>query len=117
MSRRARRSASGLTVLAISDCSPFGASVQELRVDFGPGYRVYSAEGWKLIVLRALGKGRVMRGKLVLEDGFTCFGAPFGCWVSPSMRRASTRCNLRASRSFPFASKVYKWNLKLGDAS
>jgi len=36
----------------LGDCQPVGAGVSELRVDFGPGYRVYfGQEGNKKVVL------------------------------------------------------------------
>lgn len=39
----------------LGDCSSVGEGVQELRVDFGPGYRVYFAEVGKVIVLLLCG--------------------------------------------------------------
>jgi putative addiction module killer protein len=37
------------------DCKPVGEGVMELRVDFGPGYRVYLAEDGPRIVLLLAG--------------------------------------------------------------
>jgi putative addiction module killer protein len=53
--RRARaRIESRLTLLSLGhfgDCKPVGEGVWELRVDIGPGYRVYYAMEGKSIVL------------------------------------------------------------------
>ncbi|MDO8630241.1 MAG: type II toxin-antitoxin system RelE/ParE family toxin [Phycisphaerales bacterium] len=36
----------------VGDCKPVGEGVSELRVDYGPGYRVYLGQhGQKLVVL------------------------------------------------------------------
>ncbi|HEY4046245.1 MAG TPA: type II toxin-antitoxin system RelE/ParE family toxin [Acidobacteriaceae bacterium] len=37
------------------DCKPVGEGVHELRIDFGPGYRVYFAEDGPKIVLLLCG--------------------------------------------------------------
>ena len=37
------------------DCKPVGEGVLELRLDFGPGYRVYFAEESATIVLLLIG--------------------------------------------------------------
>ena len=37
------------------DCKPVGEGVLELRLDFGPGYRVYFAEDGPIIVLLLIG--------------------------------------------------------------
>lgn len=37
------------------DCKPLGAGVSELRIDWGPGYRVYYARSGERIVLLLLG--------------------------------------------------------------
>lgn len=55
---RARIDARLLRVEAgnFGDCEPVGQGVLELRIDFGPGYRVYCAEdGPKLVLLLAGG--------------------------------------------------------------
>jgi putative addiction module killer protein len=35
----------------LGDCEPVGAGVLELKVDYGPGYRVYLGLGTKLVIL------------------------------------------------------------------
>ena len=37
------------------DCKPAGEGVLELRIDFGPGYRVYFAEDGPVVVLLLIG--------------------------------------------------------------
>ena len=37
------------------DCKPLGGSVWELRIDHGPGYRVYYAKAGKAVVLLLIG--------------------------------------------------------------
>jgi putative addiction module killer protein len=40
---------------AFGDCKPVGSGVWELRIDQGPGYRVYYAKAGKQLVLLLLG--------------------------------------------------------------
>jgi putative addiction module killer protein len=40
------------------DCRPLGAGVYELRIDFGPGYRVYFGQDGDLVVLLGGGAKR-----------------------------------------------------------
>jgi putative addiction module killer protein len=39
----------------LGDCKSVGKGVRELRIDFGPGYRVYFAEDGPIIVLLLIG--------------------------------------------------------------
>lgn len=45
------------------DCKPVGEGVLELRVDFGPGYRVYFAEDGSAIVLLLVGGDKGTQSK------------------------------------------------------
>lgn len=51
LTMRVNRLAAG----AFGDCKPVGSGVWELRVDVGPGYRVYYALAGKQVVLLLLG--------------------------------------------------------------
>ena len=36
----------------LGDCRALGRGISELRIDFGPGYRVYfGQEGWSIVLL------------------------------------------------------------------
>jgi putative addiction module killer protein len=39
----------------LGDCKPVGEGVLELRINYGPGYRVYVAEDWPVVVLLLIG--------------------------------------------------------------
>ncbi len=45
------------------DCKPVGEGVLELRLDFGPGYRVYFAEDGPTIVLLLIGGDKSTQDK------------------------------------------------------
>lgn len=45
------------------DCKPVGDGVLELRMDFGPGYRVYFAEDGPAIVLLLIGGDKSTQDK------------------------------------------------------
>lgn len=56
------------------DCKPVGEGVWELRIDFGPGYRVYYAlVGGEVVLLRCGGDKRkqsadINRARALLKD-------------------------------------------------
>jgi putative addiction module killer protein len=58
----------------LGDCKSAGGGVYELRVDYGPGYRVYFAQvGGTIILLLCAGDKRtqqadIKKAKLYLED-------------------------------------------------
>ena len=45
------------------DCEPVGEGVSEMRVHFGPGYRVYFAQRGSLIVLLLVGGDKSTQAK------------------------------------------------------
>ena len=59
---------------SLGDCHSVGDGVQELRIDYGPGYRVYFAHEGKRIVLLLLGGDKksqqkdIVRAKNCLSD-------------------------------------------------
>jgi len=53
------------------DCEPAGEGVSELRVDWGPGYRVYFARVGKLILLLLCG-GDKRTQQRDIENAKTC---------------------------------------------
>ena len=42
----------------LGDCSPVREGVQELRIDYGPGYRVYLSRQGPMLVLLLCGSGK-----------------------------------------------------------
>lgn len=46
---------SRLSAGVLGDCKPVGSSVWELRIDHGPGYRIYYARAGEQLVLLLLG--------------------------------------------------------------
>ena len=47
----------------LGDCKPVGDGVSELRIDFGPGYRVYLAEDGPVVVLLLMGGDKSSQSK------------------------------------------------------
>jgi putative addiction module killer protein len=45
------------------DCKPVGEGVEELRIDYGPGYRVYLAQDGNVIVVLLLGGDKRTQSK------------------------------------------------------
>ncbi len=47
------------------DCKPLRDGVQELRIDYGPGYRVYMSRQGPVIVLLLCGSGKGDQDKAI----------------------------------------------------
>jgi putative addiction module killer protein len=45
------------------DCKPVGAGVEELRIDFGPGYRVYYGREGSVVVIVLCGGSKATQAK------------------------------------------------------
>jgi len=57
----------------LGDCKPVGEGVSELRVDYGPGYRVYFGQkGRTLVVLLCGGDKRTQDRDIRLAKEFWC---------------------------------------------
>ena len=66
---RVNRMATG----AFGDCKPVGDGVWELRVDHGPGYRIYYAQAGKKLVLLLLG-GDKRHQQADIDKAIQCWG-------------------------------------------
>jgi len=56
----------------LGDCKPVGGGVDELRIDYGPGYRVYFGQDGDLIVVLLIGGDKRTQGKDT-ETAKTCW--------------------------------------------
>jgi putative addiction module killer protein len=55
----------------LGDCKPVGGGVDELRIDFGPGYRVYfGRDGPVLVILLCGGSKRTQARDIVAAQGY-----------------------------------------------
>lgn len=61
-----------VAVGALGDCKPVGDGVWELRVDHGPGYRVYYAQAGKQLILLLLG-GDKRNQQADIEKAIECW--------------------------------------------
>ena len=61
-----------LSAGALGDCKPLGSGVWELRVDHGPGYRIYYAQAGKQLVLLLLG-GDKRQHQADIERAMRCW--------------------------------------------
>jgi len=53
------------------DCKPVGGGVEELRIDFGPGYRVYfGRRGATLVILLCGGSKRTQQKDIALASEY-----------------------------------------------
>jgi putative addiction module killer protein len=57
---------------ALGDCKPVGNGVWELKINHGPGYRVYYAEAGKQLVLLILG-GDKRRQQADIDKALDCW--------------------------------------------
>jgi putative addiction module killer protein len=62
-----------MAIGAFGDCKPISDGVWELRVDHGPGYRVYYAQAGKQLVLLLLG-GDKRQQQSDIEKAIECWG-------------------------------------------
>ena len=61
-----------LSLGSIGDCKPVGQGVWELRIDHGPGYRVYYAQAQKRLILLLLGADK-RRQQQDIEKALDCW--------------------------------------------
>lgn len=63
---------SRLAAGAFGDCKPVGKGVWKLRIDYGPGYRVYYAQAGQEILLLLLGADK-RRQQVDIEKAIACW--------------------------------------------
>jgi putative addiction module killer protein len=49
------------------DCKPLRDGVQELRIDLGPGYRVYLSRQWSVLVLLLCGSNKADQSRAIKQ--------------------------------------------------
>lgn len=64
---------------AFGDCKPVGSGVWELRIDQGPGYRVYYAQAGNRLVLLLLGGDKRQQQKDIVKA--------IACWEDYQRRK------------------------------
>ena len=47
----------------MGDCKPVGEGISEMRIDYGPGYRVYFLQQGREVVILLVGGGKVTQAK------------------------------------------------------
>ena len=58
----------------LGDCKPVGSGIREMRIHFGPGYRLYFVKRGKLVLLLLCGGSKstqdwnMIRAKKLLDD-------------------------------------------------
>ena len=59
----------GVSLGNLGDCHGVGDGVQELRIDYGPGYRVYFGQLCSTIVLFLCGGGKKTQANYMHQEG------------------------------------------------